>query len=154
MAEDKLTVEQEQFLSVRLAFKTDADAAKSMGLFEQTPSKWKQRSALFRARYEALGMDARRYAVKRLQGMFDAALGTLEEAMHSKNERVRIKAAELALSYGGLLRGGTVNVTIREKTEELLAGLRAVDSSRDVIDGEWTEKEPLQIEGARESDSD
>jgi hypothetical protein len=63
---------------------------------------------------------------------------------------VKLKAAELALSYGGLLRGGTMNITVREHTEELLESLRALDQPRDVIDGEWTEKEAPQIEEPRE----
>lgn len=149
MANDRITVDQERFLAARLAFKTDSEAAKSLGLHPDTPAQWKNRSVLFRQRYEALGMDARRYAVKRLQNMFDAALGVLEESMHSENERVKLKAAELALSYGGLLRGGTMNITVREHTEELLESLRALDQPRDVIDGEWTEKEALQIEEPR-----
>jgi hypothetical protein len=43
-----------------------------------------------------------------------------------------------------------MNITVREHTEELLESLRALDQPRDVIDGEWTEKEAPQIEEPRE----
>lgn len=149
MANDRLTTQQEMFLAVRMQYKTDADAAKAIGLFEQTPSKWKQRSELFRQRYDSLTEDVKRHTVKRLQGMFDQATGVLEELLSSDSDTVRLKAADAILSYGGMLKGGRVSITVQDNLKQLYRELSSVRED-DVIEGEWEEKEPPLIEAAED----
>jgi len=132
----KLTLDQERFLAARLSYSGDGDAASSCGLNPKTPAEWKRINPEFKRRYDRLGIDARTEAVRYLRALWDQAMERLAERLDSSNERTQLKAIEIALAYGGLARSADVNVTVMDRTKQLLEELRGVE------DAERSDSEP------------
>lgn len=119
----ELTPEQKSFLAARLTYHTDGACAAALGFSAPTVSRWKLQP-VFMHEYNNLGLDARKEAVARLQGLFGHAIDALEEGLRCDNLRTRAKYVEMALSFGGLGKTSEINVNVIDRTMQLLVALK------------------------------
>lgn len=127
----RLTAAQRTFLRVAMYFETDAAAARAIGIAPNTLASWKKKSRPFRYAYDFVYLEPVRQARAQLALLVPKAVNVLAEALDSKNERIRLKAAEL------ILRSRDVQVivnnpkAVNEQGEDLYQVLARRLASRD-----------------------
>ena len=116
---DGLTWRQKQFLACRLLSDYDKEAAEKAGVALRTVQSWKLEDAEFREAYNALGSGGLELASRMIADLMGEAAAELRRLMSSDRDSVRLKAAELVLTLGGMSRGVDVNIS---STEQRLSG--------------------------------
>jgi hypothetical protein len=119
-----LTVAQHRFLAARLSCNSDAECCDIANVPPSSVWRWKREDTGFILEYRNLGLDARKEAVARLQGLFGHAIDALEEGLRCDNLRTRAKYVEMALSFGGLGKTSEINVNVIDRTMQLLVALK------------------------------
>jgi hypothetical protein len=105
-----LTAQQWRFLALRLVSKTDTEAARELGIAENTPANWKGNDPEFAREYEACFRDGVHVAQEIARRNLGRAADTLCSALGATttsgqpNWRARLEAARLLLQTHGLLR--------------------------------------------------
>lgn len=132
--ETGISERQASFLASRVAYTTDAECARAMGIAPVTVTAWRKRNPEFARLWKQVVGDVRKHAVARMQTLFDQAIDTLEQSLSSPDERIRLKAVQMVLDYGGLAKSSDMRISVMNKTEMLLRAIR--DGTADGTAGE------------------
>ena len=98
-----LSGQQEQIVALLLTGSTQRDAAATVGVAEETVSRWVNHDPDFIATMNARRVDVWRGNVDRLRALTSKAIETIETVLEqSPDERVRLAAAVAVLRAGGL----------------------------------------------------
>lgn len=127
----RLSWRQMRFLAARLLCETDSEAAKLADVSFRSVMDWKD-TPEFVDVYRELAHGGLALAQAMVSDMMGQAAETLLELLHSDRPSVRLKAAELVLTLGGMGKGtDAAPGTTQAKTLLLLQQIRMVSERND-----------------------
>ena len=106
-----LTALQLGFVRERLVAKTDAEAARKIGIVPETASRWKAAGAPIDEIMHLARMDSVEVAQEELRRLATKAVTVVEEEMDKKRGVKRLDAALAVLDRVGIVKGQSVDVT-------------------------------------------